>query len=191
VTLCHADPDVRNTALERFRQLVDFAASLDCPVNVGSFRGRLLGGEMRKESEGWMRNALLAAADYAGEKGIRLFLEPHHRFNTNFVTNVEQALTFLESANHEAMGLMIDTFHMNIEDVSIPGSIFLAKERIEYVHVADNNRRYPGAGHIPFGEIVRALEATGYTGCLTAQINQWPDPATASRRCIEHLRSLL
>ena len=41
VYLCHADPDVRNTALERFRQLVDFAASLNCPVNVGSFRGRL------------------------------------------------------------------------------------------------------------------------------------------------------
>jgi sugar phosphate isomerase/epimerase len=189
--LCHADHDVRKAALERFRQVIAFAASLGSPVNVGSFRGSLLGGEMRERSEGWMHDALLMGADYAGEKGIRLFLEPHHRFSTNFINTAKEALAFLDASNHEAMGLMLDTFHMNIEEASIPGSVFLARGRIDYIHVADNNRRYPGAGHIPFGEFIRALQATGYTGCLTAQITQWPDPATASRRSIDHLRSLL
>ena len=64
-------------------------------------------------------------------------------------------------------GLLLDTFHMNIEEPSIEDSIRQTGDRIFHFHVADSNRWYPGAGHLDFRSILKALFATGYDGfCL-------------------------
>lgn len=191
IELCHPDEATRARALERLFGHVDFAGAIGCPVNIGRFRGSLLEGEGRAASEAWMRDALRAGADRAAARGIRMLFEPHHRFNTNFVRSTREGLAFLEEMSHEAMGLLIDSFHMNVEDASFAGAIREAGEKIEYFHVADNMRTYPGSGHIPFDEIIAALREVGYAGYLSAQLAQKPDFRTAATRTMEYLRARL
>ncbi len=191
IELCHPDADARARALARLFGHIDFAGAIGCPVNIGRFRGNLLEGDRRADSETWMWDALRAGADRAGECGIRMLFEPHHRFNTNFVRSTQEGLAFLDEMNHEAVGFLIDSFHMNIEDASFAGSIREAGGRIDYFHVADNMRTYPGSGHIPFEEIIAALREVGYSGYLSAQLAQKPDFETAATRTMEYLRARL
>ena len=191
IEICHADADVRAVALERLFGHIDLGAELGCPVNIGRFRGNFLEDERRAESEAWMWDGLRAGADHAGERGIKMLFEPHHRFNTNFVRSTREGLDFLDEMNHEAVGFLIDSFHMNIEDASFSGAIREAGGRIDYFHIADNMRTYPGSGHIPFDEIIGALKEVGYAGYLSAQLAQKPDFETAATKTIEFLRARL
>ncbi len=191
IEICHPEADVRAKAMERLFGHIDFAGELGCPVNIGRFRGNFLEDERRAASEGWMWDGLRAGADRAGERGIKMLFEPHHRFNTNFVRSTREGLEFLDEMNHEAVGFLIDSFHMNIEDASFSGAIREAGDRIDYFHIADNMRTYPGSGHIPFDEIIGALKEVGYAGYLSAQLAQKPDFETASTNTIEFLRARL
>ena len=122
IEICHADADVRAEAIERLFGHIDLGAELGCPVNIGRFRGNFLEDERRAASEAWMWDGLRAGADRAGERGIKMLFEPHHRFNTNFVRSTREGLEFLDEMNHEAVGFLIDSFHMNIEDASFSGA---------------------------------------------------------------------
>ena len=89
------------------------------------------------------------------------------------------------------MGLLLDTFHMNIEEPSIYSSIVQAGKRIVHVHVADSNRWYPGAGHVDFAGIIAILQTLNYEGYLSAEILPLPDPDTCAAQAIAHMRLLL
>ena len=99
-------------------------------------------------------------------------------------------MNFIEKVGMDNIGLLLDTFHMNIEEPSIIESILLAKERCFHFHVADSNRWYPGAGHINFREIIDTLTEIGYKGFITAEILPLPDPETAALKTVEYMRKL-
>ncbi len=80
------------------------------------------------------------------------------------------------------LGLLLDTYHMNIEEPSIETSIRAAGPRIYHFHVADSNRWPPGGGHLDFAAILRALAATGYGGFVSGEFLPAPDAATAAQR---------
>ena len=86
-------------------------------------------------------------------------------------------------------GLLLDTFHMNIEEPSIEASIQACGSRIFHFHVADSNRWYPGAGHLDFPGILNQLYATKYTGFVSGEFLPKPDVDTAAREAIKNLKS--
>ena len=63
--------------------------------------------------------------------------------------------------------------------------------KLWHVHLGDNNRLSPGDGMIDFAALVRTLHTLGYAGCLSAELLALPDPDTAARRTVEHIRPLL
>jgi sugar phosphate isomerase/epimerase len=192
VMMCHPDADIRAAGAARLRALIDMAERLGAlGVNIGRFRGTRIPGERWEESTQWMEDAMRAGGDYAAEKGVKIFLEPYNRYETNFVNTVIQGADWVRAANHPGIALMIDTCWMNSEDASLPGAVFAAGKAIEYVHIADSNRCYPGAGHIHFGDIVRALKLVGYDGYLTVQIDQKPEFKVAAKKSIRFLECLL
>jgi sugar phosphate isomerase/epimerase len=91
----------------------------------------------------------------------------------------------------ENFGLLLDTFHMNIEEPSIESSIRACGDRIFHFHVADSNRWHPGAGHLDFASILSALRETGYGGYVSGEFMPFPDADTGARRAIEHLRPMM
>ena len=95
----------------------------------------------------------------------------------------------IEKVGKENLGLLLDTFHMNIEEPSVIESIKAARDRLFHFHVADSNRWYPGAGHIDFKSILETLESIGYSRFVSAEILPYPDPDTAAQKTISSMRS--
>ena len=191
VWLCHPDPNIRKVAMKRLKGCLDAASFYGVEVIVGSFRGKLSVGEEREQSLKWMHDAFKESSDYAASKGTRVLFEPQHRFSVNFGFTAQDGVRFASEINSPGMGLMLDTFHMNIEDTSFAQSIFDGREYLGYLQISDSNRLYPGGGHIPFREIISALKAIDFDGYLSLQVEMNPDFRTAARLGINHLRSLL
>jgi len=103
----------------------------------------------------------LSAKDY----NIELVLEPLNRYSTPYCCNYIDALYLLEKCLD--LNLMLDTFHMNIEENSFGDVILHAKNRLVHMHFADNNRKMPGKGHIDFDSIVKSLKKILYNGYIS------------------------
>lgn len=191
-TLLHSDPYIASQAATRLHELIDFAAALGAPlVTIGSFRGKqaFVGASGRER----LAEILHRAADHAQSASIRLALEALNRYEGDLVNNHEEGLTFLREINHPALGLLLDTYHVNIEESSWsePFKRCLQAGKLFHVHIGDNNRLPPGRGLIDFIAILTTLHQNGYTGYLSAELLARPDPDTAARETLTHLRLLL
>ncbi len=119
-----------------------------------------------------------------------MVLEPLNRYETPLINTAREALEFLDLVGADNLGLLLDTFHMNIEEPSIEESIRMCGRRIFHFHVADSNRWYPGAGHLDFRAILSTLLATGYQGFVSGEFMAQPEADLAARKAAEFLRGL-
>jgi sugar phosphate isomerase/epimerase len=129
----------------------------------------------------------MAAARTAG---VRIALEPLNRYETPLINTAREALEFLDRLGADNLGLLLDTFHMNIEEPSIEESIRICSGRIFHFHVADSNRWYPGAGHLDFAGILQTLLATGYDGFVSGEFMAKPGADLAAQKAADFLRGL-
>ncbi len=109
----------------------------------------------------------LKLSEHAKEFGITLVLEPLNRYSTPYCNNGKNALDITRKVDHENFGLMLDTFHMNIEEDSIEETIIHTKHYLKHMHFSDNNRKMPGFGHIDFRKITDSLLNIQYSGVIT------------------------
>lgn len=98
----------------------------------------------------------------AGECGVDYCLEVLNRFEGYLINTCEECKAFVEQVDVPAVKIMLDTFHMNIEEDSMTEAILLAGDKLGHFHVGENNRRLPGKGSMPWYEIGSALRAIGY-----------------------------
>jgi len=186
-----SDPSIQAKLLDRMKGFIDFAAPWGAVVIIGGVRG-VLDGEQQERAEQWQRavEAVHNYARYAETVGVHLVVEPINRYETNFINTVAEALAFIDEVGVDNLAVLADTFHMNIEEVSLAQALESAGERLGYVHFADSNRLAPGQGHINFHELAAVLRKMGYTGYISAEILPVPDSRTAAKLAIDHLRSL-
>ncbi len=184
LSLLSSDEGVRKKAVERIKNHVDFAQLFGAQVIIGLIRG---GKSVGKEFIDSMREC----ADHALKKGIILTIEPINRYEVDFINNVEEAIDFIRSLGAKNVHLLLDTFHMNIEEPSIEKSIERSKPYLSHVHLADSNREAPGYGHLDFGSIIKTLKKIGYRRYLSAEILPIPDQHKAAQQTINLLRSLM
>ena len=181
--------EVARTAEARLRAIIDFAAEFGkgVIVNIGRVRGRL---DPEEPQASW--DTAVAAfqrlSDYALPKEVRLTLEPVNHYEVNFILTTQDGLAFARDVDRPNFGLMLDTYHMNIEDQNIYASFRQARRYCWHVHIADNNRKWPGNAHIDFPSIVATLADLGYTGYLSAEVFPWPDSDTAGMETIRYMR---
>ena len=190
--LSYTDPDpaIRATAIERTIAHVPFAARTGAVIIIGLLRGIVRPGTSQEQAMAWVVEALQECCAAAAPHGVRIALEPICRYETSLVNNAEQGMDLLESIGAENMGLLLDTFHMNIEDAIIEDAIRDCGDRIFHFHVADSNRWYPGAGHINFPSVLDTLYATGYQGYVSGEFMPLPDGDTSAQKSIAYLRQL-
>ena len=125
--------------------------------------------EMRKEDLARTAKNLRVSADYAEKRGVRLALEPLNRFETSFINLTEQALELVELIGSPAVGLMMDTFHANIEEKRLGKAIEMAGDKLWHVHANENDRGIPGTGHVPWSDVGAALKKINYSGALVIE----------------------
>ena len=96
----------------------------------------------------------------------QLSIEPVNRSETFFLTTTADAVDLCEAINHPRIGVMIDTFHANIDEKNIARAVHTAGKRLKHIHASDNDRGLLGSGHVYFPAIVRALREIDYSGYL-------------------------
>lgn len=185
-----ADATVRRAAIDRTVSHVPVASRLEALVIIGLLRGVVRPGIDPAQARRWMVDALKECCEAAGRSGVRLALEPLNRYETTLINTVEEGLALIDEVGAPNLGLLLDTFHMNIEEPSIEGSVAACGKHILHFHVADSNRWHPGAGHLDFASILKALQATGYQGWVSGEFMPLPDADTAGQRAMAHLRTL-
>jgi len=182
------DPSERAEVIRVFKGMIELAAELGAMVNIGRVRGFVGDGESIGDAEARFIEVARELAAYAEPKDVKLILEPVNRYEINFINSIEQGAALMKKVGAPNMALMPDLFHMNIEDRSLGGVLEQYAEHVAYVHFADSNRLAPGQGHTDFQDVFDALERFGYDGWISVEILPVPDPDTAARRAIEHLK---
>ena len=184
------DPKVREKAVERTVSHIDFASETGAVIIIGLLRGIIKPGVNKDDAHLWMFEAFKCCCAKAAEKNVKIAFEPINRFETSLLNSVADGLDFIEKVGAENLGMLLDTFHMNIEEPSMEESIRLAGKRMFHFHYADSNRLYPGGGHIDFKSILKTVKETGYQGFISGEHRPDPEPATAAARGLEFLKNI-
>jgi sugar phosphate isomerase/epimerase len=185
-----SDPAVRAAAIERISSHIPLAKHLNAIIILGLIRGITPDGQTHEQSMEYLVDAIQQCAAAAERTDVRFALEPMNRYETDLIHTAADGLDLIKRVGADNFGLLLDTFHMNIEDADIGASIATCGDRIFHFHVADSNRWHPGAGHLDFGSILEDLEKTGYQGFVSGEFMPMPDADTAAERGIAHLKKV-
>jgi D-psicose/D-tagatose/L-ribulose 3-epimerase len=157
------------TALKYMKAILDQMVALDCPSMIGpvySAVGRAEAvppDEYRRQWKTVVKH-LKELSRYAAARGRQICLEPLNRFETDFINTTEQALRMVNDVGHPALKIHLDTFHMNIEEKSLPAAIRKAGKHLAHLHACGSDRGTPGGDHTDWQGIAAALKAVRFNG---------------------------
>ncbi len=191
LTLTDPSEDVRERTVERLARLTDFAQEASANLNIGRVRGFYCDELSPEETERLAVENIRRVCDYALDKGVDILMEPVTRLQTNFINSTQEGVEFCKKVDRPNFKLMLDIYHMNIEDECILKSLREAKGYVEHLHVAENNRRILGSSGMDLRGVIDTLREIDYDSVLSMEIWQLPDQYTAAEESIRHLRGLL
>jgi 5-keto-L-gluconate epimerase len=177
----------------RMRGHIQFASKLGAAVVLGSIRGKLDTGspEERQASYDIAVDAARELADFAEGLGVSLTVEPINRYETNFLNTIAETVEFIRIVGCPNIGVLADTFHMNLEEKDMSECLSETGSLLWHVHFADSNRFAPGMGHLDFRALTTTLIKMGYDGYLSAEIIPVPDSDCAAKTWIETIRPMV
>lgn len=162
------DEQIREQALAYLKQCIDTT----CLAHGKELHGVLYApwqsfSDLNREQR-WKHSAtvLREAAEYAKEHNIMLMVEVINRFESDFMNTLKQGSEFIQLVDHENVRLLVDTFHMNIEEDNIVDALTKYIDVIGSIHVCENHRGIPGSGQIHWQEFLHCLKTIGYDGYL-------------------------
>jgi D-psicose/D-tagatose/L-ribulose 3-epimerase len=172
--ISHEDEQRRRGGTGYLRHCVDFAAAVGSPLVSGPMyaptgQARLLDAGARAAQWARATESLAQVAEHARAANVRLAVEPLNRFETDLVNTVEQGVRLCADVGADNVGLLLDTFHMNIEEKSLPAAITTAGPRVFHFQASENDRGTPGSGHIAWEEVVAALRGIDYAGSVVVE----------------------
>lgn len=189
--LSATDSQVLGKTVDHLKSIISFAAEFSAPVIIGGVRGKLTDIDSDQPAQRARAiEAIRACAEYASQQGVTLLVEPINRYETNFINSAADGLELLDEIGAPNVKLLLDTFHMNIEEVDILDAFSDVGDLLGYVHLSDSNRLAPGQGHIDFDRVFRSLDKIGYHGFLTAEILPLPSDELAMQQTIAFLKDL-
>lgn len=166
------DPACRAAGIEYLAQSIRTTAALGSRLLTGVLYAPWNVRAQRHREQRWAHcvEGLRRAALVAEQEGVTLGLEAINRFETDLVNTAEQAARLCDEVGMPGVGVLLDPFHMNMEEKRIGEAILATGKRLVHFHCDENDRGVPGSGHIAWDEIFRALRATGYDGWLTLEM---------------------
>jgi D-psicose/D-tagatose/L-ribulose 3-epimerase len=172
--LIHEDAGVRQNGMDYLKGCIEACEMMGATNLVGplySAVGRTwqqTPDERAKDLDLLVKN-LSALSAYANDHGVKLGIEPLNRFETSFINLANQAVEVVDRVNNPSCGIMLDTFHMNIEEKSLSEAIKTAGSRLIQVHTCENDRGAPGSGTVTWQDVKVGLEAINYDGPLVIE----------------------
>jgi D-psicose/D-tagatose/L-ribulose 3-epimerase len=157
----------RREAIDYMKELIRKTSEIGAELYHGLIyaTGGIFTGKGPEEREvEYAVEGLKEAAVYAKKYGVSLCLEPANRYETYMLNTVSDSLKMLCKIDEPNVGLLLDSYHMNIEEKNMYGSIVSAKDKLFHFHVNENDRGIPGTGHIPWDDVFKALKDINYKG---------------------------
>lgn len=130
--------------------------------------GQLVPEATPEEEWTWAVESLKACDEHGQRQGVRIGVEPINRFETFFINRAAQAIALAEAVG-PTCGVVLDSFHMAMEESDFHGAILAAGDRLIDFHIGENNRHAPGLGALDWAAIVDTLKSVGYDGPLSVE----------------------
>ena len=173
------DPAARQGGLDYLEHCIEVADAIGARIIGGPLYGEPMvfagrpplprsADEMKARADR-MIEGLAQVAPKARAAGQVFALEPLNRFETDMLNTTRQGIAVVDAVSDSGLGLMLDTFHMNMEDQSIPDAIRLAGQRIVHFQANENHRGFPGTGNMNWPAIMRALSDANYHGPVSLE----------------------
>lgn len=159
----------QETGMAYLKAVLDQMVGLDCPTFAGPFYsavGRADAVPPKEYQRQWktvVKN-LKNLCKYAEKRGRQICLEPLNRYETDFINTCDQGLAMVQEVDSPALKLLLDTFHMNVEEKNQAKAIRKAGKKLGHFHACGSDRGTPGSDHIDWKPIVAALKAIRYNG---------------------------
>ena len=177
--LSSEDPVAHRAGIDYLKYAADCALALGATIVGGPLTGNPLvfagrppqpvGEEERLARKARCVAGLKEAGDHAAGLGVVLAVEPLNRFESDVLCTTQQAIELLDAVDHPAVQLMLDTFHMHMEEASIAEAIRLGGKRVVHFQANENHRGFPGTGATDWVAVFRALHEIGYRGPVSLE----------------------
>ena len=172
LSLIAEDKDVRRKARSHIEDCLKATADTGGRVlcgplysPVGYFTGvRRTDDEWRRAVEDWQEIAPVAA-----KVGVQVAIEPLNRFETYFLNTVADAAKLCGEIGHDNIGILVDTFHANIEEKSIGPALKQAGKYLKHIHSCENDRGTPGTGNVNWPEFFSTIKSIHYDRWLVIE----------------------
>jgi 5-keto-L-gluconate epimerase len=183
--LCLSSPiaEIRDQAADRLVDYVGQAAALKSLLVVGLMQGLRSDEPDGSKANDRIAEGLRRASEAAEQHGVSLVIEPVNHLQVGFNHTVDQASALADRVGSPALGIMLDTFHMNIEERSVIDAIRLHAARAWHVHLCETNGGPFGFGGLDFPRVLSALEDAGYDRVVSIKVYRgcgWEEAARSS-----------
>ena len=167
--LIHPDPAIRAGGMAYLRGAIEATAALGGTNLVGPLYAAVgrtwqQTPEERAGDLDLLVDNLGQLAVHAADHGVILCVEPLNRFETSFINLATQAVEVVDRVDHPSCQIMLDTFHMNIEEKSLGDAIRAAGLRLKHLHACENDRGAPGSGNVTWDQVKQGLADISYDG---------------------------
>ncbi len=171
--LCSEDPEAVKRAMAFFKDLLPKLALMDIKILGGGLYSYWpVDFTLNNDKEGDRARAvknLKELSKTAEEYDVTLGMEVLNRYEGYILNTCDEAIDFVDEIGSSHVKIMLDTFHMNIEEDNIAAAIRKAGSRLGHLHLGEQNRMVPGKGSLPWGEIGQALRDIQYEGAAVME----------------------
>lgn len=185
----HDDPAVHQQCFDYMDALMDFCTLWDIDFVAGPMysavgKARMVSPDQKKKE--WERAVtnLRKVCQRASDRGLELAIEPLNRFESDLINTTGQAKQLVNDINHPAAKIMVDGFHMSIEEKSMEAAIRTAGDQLIHVQTSENYRGTPGTGQTDWESFRKGLEAVDYQGIVSIESFTSDNQELADAVCI-------
>lgn len=193
LTLLNPDAAVRQKASDTFKEVIRVCHRFGCYANIGIFRGPAISGKPVAYTRDLFVEILKDLCDYAAGFNVGINFEPTNRFEINFINTTEQGVDIVNRVSRPNLGLLLDLFHMNLEDADLITEIVRCRDLVKHFHFTDTDRWPAGNSHgsINFPFLINLLKLLGYNGFLSQNLVDANDADQCAKRTADYLRELI
>ena len=172
--LIHTDPRVRRNGTAYLKSGIDGLSVMGGKNLVGNLYSAVgrtwqqTTAEREKDME-ILVGILRDVSQYAHAKGVVLGVEPLNRYETSFINTADQVIELVDRVDHPSCKVLLDTFHMNMEENSMGDAIRKVGQRLLQIHSIESHRGTPGTGLLQWEEIAKALKDIHFDGELVME----------------------
>jgi D-psicose/D-tagatose/L-ribulose 3-epimerase len=172
--LTNEDPSFHKTSFDYLNSCFEIAAALDCKFVAGPMysavgKARLVSPEQKKIEWDRAVTNLRIVCENARKFGLEIALETLNRFETDLINTCEELMQLITDINEPEAKVILDGFHMSIEEPDPEAAIKLAGDKLIHFQVSENYRGTPGTGQTPWDAYKRGLEAINYKGTISIE----------------------